>query len=67
MVVGIPSYDHLEIYTVMFKDDSLAEYSSSDHILKSFPASCLRPISSILPTWMKGGYTATSFPYGPLF
>ncbi len=67
MVVGISSYDHLEIYTVVFKDDFLAEYSASDNVLESLPASCPRPISSILPAWIKGGSTTTSFLSVPRF
>jgi hypothetical protein len=34
-VVGIPSYDRPHIYTVMFNDGSLSEYSDHDGILES--------------------------------
>jgi hypothetical protein len=43
-VIGIPSYARPDIYTVVFKDGSIAEYSDSNGILKAAPYSC--PISS---------------------
>jgi len=53
-VVGLPTYDHLDVYTVKFKDDSLAEYSLSENILEA--TNVLHPIpdTNILPDWIKG-------------
>jgi len=60
-VIGTPSYVRLDIYTVKFHDDSIAEYSLSENLLEATPAPCPKPVSSILPDWIKGGATATLF------
>jgi len=54
-IVGIPSYDCPDIYTVKFSDGSLAEYSDTTNILEAAPV--LSPIltPSILPNWIQGG------------
>jgi len=58
-IVGIPSYDTPNIYTVAFKDGSLSEYTED---LLSLTSPC-KPESttSLLPTWIKGGANATLF------
>lgn len=54
MVIGLPSYNHPDVYTVKFKDDSIAEYALSENVLEA--ASTLCPITavSLLPDWIKG-------------
>ncbi len=34
-VIGLPSYDRPDIYTVLFKDGSIAKYSDSNNILEA--------------------------------
>jgi hypothetical protein len=35
MVIGLPSYNHPDVYTVKFKDDSIAEYALSENVLEA--------------------------------
>jgi len=51
-IIGIPTYEHPNIYTVTFKDGSIAEYT--DNILTA--ALEISPIQQqpILPLWIKG-------------
>lgn len=60
-VIGIPSYDRPEVYTVQFLDGSIAEYTDNENILEAAPllSSITRP--SLLPNWIQGGANATLF------
>jgi hypothetical protein len=60
-VIGIPSYDHPDIYTVAFADGSIAEYSDTSGILEAIPDISVITPPSILPDWIQGGATATLF------
>ncbi len=58
-IIGLPTYDHPNLYTVSFKDGSVAEYM--DDILSAVPELHTSPVRSLLPTWIKGGAKATLF------
>jgi len=58
-VIGIPSYSHPDVYTVSYPDGSIAEYTSD--LLSLAPSNTSRNISSLLPSWIKGGANATLF------
>jgi hypothetical protein len=61
-VVGLPSYDRPNIYTVSFQDGSLAEYSDQDSLLEALPPTYTSTSSpSLLPYWIKGGANITLF------
>ena len=57
-VICIPTYSSPNIYTVTFKDGTIAEYTddllSVAHVTPS-------PTKSLLPSWIKGGSNATLF------
>ncbi len=52
-VIGIPSYDRLNIYTVAFQDGSITEYSDTNNILEACQISSSISPCSILPTWIQ--------------
>jgi len=58
-IIGMPTYQHPDIYTVAFKDGSIAEYMSD--ILSLAPSDLPPTSSTILPSWIKGGANATLF------
>ncbi len=59
-VIGTPSYDRPDIYTVAFRDGSIAEYSESSNILEASPTPS--PISpNLLPHWLQDGVNSTLF------
>jgi len=61
-VVGLPSYDKPDVYTVKFQDGSVAEYSSTENVLELAPVyTTSMSKSNLLPYWIKGGYTVTLF------
>jgi hypothetical protein len=60
-IIGLPTYHKPEIYTVKFQDGSVAEYSTSEDMLELAPASVPSISSPLLPSWIKGGCTATLF------
>jgi hypothetical protein len=50
-IVGIPTYDRPNIYTVSFQDRSLAEYSVDGNLLELIPSSSASPdLVALLPT-----------------
>jgi hypothetical protein len=51
-VIGTPSYVCLEIYTVKFQDNSIAEHSTSENLLEAAPTPSPKPFSSITPDWI---------------
>jgi hypothetical protein len=61
-VVGLPSCDRPDVYTVLFPDGSLSEYSDSNNIIEAIPSSPMtsKP-PSVLPYWIKSGVNATLF------
>jgi hypothetical protein len=60
-VIGSPTYQKPDIYTVKFKDGSVAEYLTSEDLLELAPNSVTTKPSSLLPSWVKGRSTATLF------
>jgi len=58
-IVGIPSYDRPDIYTVKFADGSLAEYSDTDNLMEAAPVISHTTKPAILPHWIQGGANAT--------
>jgi hypothetical protein len=60
-VIGIPSYNRPDIYTVVFQDGSISEYSDANNILEACPTSNIISPCSTLPTWIQDGANATLF------
>jgi len=60
-VIGLPTYHRPNIYTVSYPDGSITEYSDTDNILDALPDSVEISSCPILPSWIKGGATATLF------
>jgi len=60
-VIGLPSYDHPDIYTVLFPDGSIAEYSDTSALLEAAPVSSIMSPVTLLPNWIQGGTNATLF------
>jgi hypothetical protein len=60
-VVGIPSYERPDVYTVKFSDGSLAEYADSNNLLEAAPVLSPTPRPSLLPHWIQGGVNCTMF------
>jgi hypothetical protein len=57
-VIGIPTYNNPNVYTVTFKDGTIAEYTDD---LLSAATTSLSQRKSLLPSWIKGGSNATLF------
>jgi hypothetical protein len=57
-VIGIPTYKTPNVYTVTFKDGSIAEYTDD---LFTADNSSISTEKSLLPHWIKGGTNATLF------
>jgi hypothetical protein len=57
-IIGIPTYSNPNVYTVSFRDGSIAEYTED---LLSLVPSSQAPISSLLPHWVKDSCNATLF------
>ncbi len=51
-IVGFPTYDSPQVYTVAFKDVSVCEYT--EDLLTMAPPISSSTGSSLLPTWIKG-------------
>ncbi len=58
-IIGLPTYDHPNLYTVSFKDGSISEYV--DDIVSAVPETNASPVKTLLPSWIKGGAKATLF------
>jgi hypothetical protein len=58
-VIGIPTYNTPNVYTVSFCDGSIAEYV--DKQLSAVDSPSTTSLKSLLPSWVKGGTTATLF------
>jgi hypothetical protein len=63
-VIALPTYEHPDIYTVKFKDGSVAEYSSLENLLELAPVSNLSSDPILLPYWIKRGSTTALFLHG---
>jgi hypothetical protein len=57
-VIGVPTYEYPNVYTVAFKDGSICEYPTE--MLSLAPTSTLSEVS-LLPKWIKDGVNATLF------
>jgi hypothetical protein len=57
-VIGIPTYDKPNIYTVSFRDGTIVEYLEDQLSAMNSPVST-KP--SLLPSWIKGGCNAILF------
>jgi len=57
-VIGIPTYNSPNVYTVLFKDGSNVEYADD---LLSTASSPLTTPKSLLPTWIREGVNVTLF------
>lgn len=60
-IIGTPSYSRPDVYTVKFKDNTIAEYSISDNLLESVDMPSPNSKISLLPDWIQEGSTATFF------
>jgi hypothetical protein len=58
-VIGIPNYNTPDVYTVVFPDGTISEYTSD--ILSAAPPESSKLTKSLLPSWIKGGANATLF------
>jgi len=57
-VIGIPTYSTPDVFTVVFKDGSISEYTT-DTLSETISTSSSSP--HLLPSWIKGGANATLF------
>jgi len=60
-VIGIPTYDRPDVYTVLFADGSIADYSDSNNILELAPIQQSAVHLHLLPLWIKDGANVTIF------
>jgi len=60
-IIGIPSYDRPNIYTVLFSDGSISEYSDQNDIIEASPAPQQLKTFSLLPSWIQDAANATLF------
>jgi len=61
-VVGVPTYERPDVYTVSFSDGSIAEYHNDGNILELVPDNSHVPQPvSLLPHWIQGGANVTLF------
>jgi hypothetical protein len=60
-IVGIPTYQRPNIYTVLFQDGSITEYSTDDDLLEAIPTHSDTPEPTLLPHWIQQDANATLF------
>jgi hypothetical protein len=61
-VIGVPTNERPDIYTVSFSDGSIAEYKNDGNILELVHDNSNVPHTiSLLPHWIQGGANATLF------
>ncbi len=60
-IIGIPLHDRTDVYTVVFPDGSIAEYSDENNILELAPVKRLGSTPVLLPHWIQDGANATVF------
>ena len=58
-IIGIPTYQTPDIYTVVFKDGLISEYT--EDLLSAAPRQMSSYKSTLLPSWVKGGAHTTLF------
>ena len=58
-IIGIPTYQTPDIYTVVFKDGLISEYT--EDLLSAAPRQMSSYKSTLLPSWVKGGANTTLF------
>jgi hypothetical protein len=58
-IIGLPTYESPNVYTVAFKDGSVSEYTYDLLSVSSVSAPGMTP--SLLPTWIQKGANATLF------
>ncbi len=58
-IIGIPTYQTPDIYTVVFKYGSISEYT--EDLLSAAPRQMSSYKSTLLPSWVKGGANTTLF------
>ena len=57
-VIGIPTYQNPNVYTVAFQDGSVSKYTKD---LLSKAPDCMTSVLSLLSAWIMGGAKATLF------
>ena len=60
-MIGVPTYERPDLYTVFFPDGSLAEYTNDMNILELLPDTVAQISDPLLPSWIQGGVNATLF------
>jgi hypothetical protein len=61
-IIGLPTYDRPDVFTVLFPDGWISEYADSNNLLEAVPSpSDSEKCASILPHWIKSGANATVF------
>jgi hypothetical protein len=60
-IVDIPTYARPHVYTVLFADGSLSEYSDQDNILEAKPTCPVSSTCSLLLHWIQNGVNTTLF------
>ena len=60
-VIGLPSYDRPNIYTVLFADGSISEYSDQENIIEASSVHENLKQCSLLPSWVQNAANTTLF------
>lgn len=61
-IIGLPTYDRPNIYTVLFANGSISEYSDTNNLLEAIPTLPPNPYKHLeLPHWIQSGVNATLF------
>jgi hypothetical protein len=60
-VIGLPSYDRPDIYTVLFADGSISEYSDQNNIMEASSVHENLKQCLLLPSWVQNALNATLF------
>ena len=60
-IIGLPSYDRPDIYTVLFADGSISEYSNQANIIEASSVHEQLKQYSLLPSWVQNDTNATLF------
>jgi len=60
-IIGLPSYERPDIYTVLFADGSISEYSDQANIIEASSVHEQLKQYSLLPSWVQNDTNATLF------
>jgi hypothetical protein len=60
-IVGIPTYQRPDVYTVLFQDGSITEYSAVDNLLEAAPITSDIQEPILFPHWITNDANATLF------